>query len=350
MTDDKAGDADAKADVQRDARRERERFLAYVRRRYIRTDQHTKIKTAVERLMEQANVAQDTGEGWALFVLGATGAGKTHALSRIIQEMDDAQPVKTATTTTVPVLRVVAPSPCTLKMLGMEILMALGYPLTRELKESTAWGLVRQQLRMRGVKIVHIDEGQHMLNWRDANERQKLADTLKNVMQQKGWPVSFIVSGLPELADFLDGDGQLWRRSDKCFLNPLDLATHRKGLETATRTVIHKHAGMTLSFDITDDFLGRLHRATGGQFGLVVQLLQSAVEQAVSQDIDATVVTWDDFATAYNALAGCQPAENVFLAKDWHLVEPANALLASRGADTGNQDQARSDRKKRKQA
>jgi hypothetical protein len=350
MTDTRGYGNDAGADDQSEAGRDRERFLARVQIRHLRTGRHKNLLKAVRRLMEQAKVAESAGEGRALFVLGETGAGKTHALSRVIRDMDEAQPVRTATTTTMPIVRVVAPSPCTLKMLGTEILLALGYPLTRELKESTAWGLVRQQLRMRGVKIVHIDEGQHMLNWRDANERQKLADTLKNVMQQPDWPVSFIVSGLPELADFLDGDRQLRRRSEKQFLSALDLAGNRELLAWITRKVVHKHAGMTLAFEITEDFLGRLHRAACGQFGIVVQVLQRAIEQAVAQDVDATVVAWDDFARAYRALAGCQPAENVFLARDWHLIEPANALLESLGHAPGNQDPEDTGRKKRKRA
>src|SRR3546814_158395 len=138
---------------------------------------------------------------------------KTLADNRVTDRLEECKPVETTTYTTCPIVRLVAPSPCTLKMLGVEILFALGYPLVRDLKESVTWGLVRRQLMARRVRFILIDEGQHMLNWINMEEMKKLSDTLKNVMQQREWSVRLIVVGLPELAEFLSLDAQLHRRS-----------------------------------------------------------------------------------------------------------------------------------------
>jgi hypothetical protein len=276
--------------------------------------------------MERAAAARAGGEGAALFVVGETGAGKTRAVGRAVDRLEEARSVETFTGRTLPIARVVAPSPCTMKMLGVEILHALGYPLTREVKESTVWGIVRQQLRVRAVHAIHIDEGQHMLNWRDRNERQKLADTLKNVLQQPEWPVSFIVSGLPELAEFLASDRQLQRRSEVLHLGSLEMPKHAKLLEWMTEKIITEHAGMEVCFALSEDFLGRLHRAATGQFGIAIQLVHQAVEQVLTENADGTQVEMKHFRKAYARFSGCQPSDNIFDASKWHLLEPRNAM------------------------
>jgi hypothetical protein len=329
LTDDSFFDGDAGAslvETMSEERRSRAEFMSALRQRHFRTQREKEVEEAVKRLMERTAAARTGGEGTALFVVGETGAGKTRAVARAVDRLEEARSVETFTGRTLPIARVVAPSPCTMKMLGVEILHALGYPLAREVKESTVWGIVRQQLRARAVRAIHIDEGQHMLNWRDRNERQKLADTLKNVLQQPDWPVSFIVSGLPELAEFLASDRQLHRRSEVLHLGSLEMPKHAKLLEWMTQTVITEHAGMEICFPLSEDFIGRLHRAATGQFGIAVQLVHHAVEQVLTENADGAQVEMKHFRKAYARFSGCQASDNIFESSKWHLLQPRNAM------------------------
>ena len=165
---------------------------------------------------------------------------------------------------------------------------------------------------------LHPDRrGPAQLNWRNEAEMEKLSDTLKNVMQQRDWPVRLIVGGLPELADFLQRDGQLRRRSHVVHLKNLKFPRDAKLLGWLAATIVRDHAGMEFGFEVSDEFLARLCRASWNQFGIVTQIVRGAVEQALLEDRPQTEVTARHFARSYAAFSGCQPSENIMTAANW---------------------------------
>jgi hypothetical protein len=213
-----------------DRSQRRAALMAEINSRYFATARDRELEAGIESLIEGA-VANSHGfetERRALFVIGESGAGKTRAVDRAIDKRPEFQPVETATTTTSPIIRLVAPAPCTLKMLGVELLYALGYPLERDLREGVIWGIIRRQLKERRVRFIQIDEGHHMLNWKYPINMGNLSSTLKNVMQQRDWPVRLIISGLPELASFLQTDRQMRRRSHVVHLRNLEFPKDAK--------------------------------------------------------------------------------------------------------------------------
>ena len=326
-------------DAMDERRRQRARLMAEVNSRYFATARDTELEREVQTLVEGAAVTANgfETERRALFVIGETGAGKTRAVDRVIDAMEEFRPVETPTTVTCPIVRIVAPKPCTLKMLGAEILRGLGYPLIRDIREGVLWGMVRHQLKERRVRFIQIDEGQHMLNWRNEAEMEKLSDTLKNVMQQRDWPVRLIVGGLPELADFLQRDGQLRRRSHVVHLKNLKFPRDAKLLGWLAATIVRDHAGMEFGFEVSDEFLARLCRASWNQFGIVTQIVRGAVEQALLEDRPQTEVTARHFARSYAAFSGCQPSENIMTAANWTEIVPQNAL--QRDAEDGTENE-----------
>ena len=334
-------DADMLASMS-EARRDRARFLDRLYGTHLQTGVDTVVQNSIGRLAEEAAAARDGNrtEGRALFVIGETGAGKTRIVNAALDSLPELQATQTEMATISPVARIVAPSPMTLLQLGQEILHAIGYPMQRKVQESAIWREVRTQLKLRGVRVIHIDEGQHMLAWRNPQEMEKLANTLKNTMQRRDWPVWFVVSGLPELADFVGRDRQIQRRSEILRLAALDPAKNSKLPEWIVLELVEKHAGMTLGVKAGDgeqslvpaEFLNRLCHAAWYQFGILTELVRGAIEQALIRDPAATAVKNKDFANAYKAFSGCTKTQNVMTAQRWHEIDPREAIHQTRAA------------------
>jgi type II secretory pathway predicted ATPase ExeA len=334
-------DADMLASMP-EVRRNRAQFMDRLYGKYLRTGVDKAVKNSIGRLAEEAAAAKDGNrtEGRALFVIGETGAGKTRVVNEALDNLPELQATRTEMWTISPVARVVAPSPMTLLQLGQEILHAIGYPMQRKVQESAIWREVRNQLKLRGVRVIHIDEGQHMLAWRNPQEMEKLANTLKNTMQRRDWPVWFVVSGLPELAAFVGQDRQIQRRSDILHLASLDPAKNSKLPEWIVLELVETHAGMTLGVKVGDgeqslvpaEFLNRLCHAAWYQFGILTDLVRGAIEQALIRDPAAATVEHKDFVKAYKAFSGCPSHQNVMKVANWHEIDPREAIQQVRTA------------------
>ncbi|MFC4173223.1 AAA family ATPase [Microvirga sp. GCM10011540] len=307
--------------------------LEKLHKSYLRTPRDAQLEDEFERLIDGASLSLNgrRPEGRALVVIGQSGAGKTLALRRLIDGRRELTPQNMAVGPTMPFVSITAPSPCTLKQLAIELLRALGYPLERDVKENVAWNRVREQLRLRKVLIVHIDEMQHAVRFPDGAETQKVSDTLKNVMQQADWPVSFVLSGLPSLVEFAQRDVQLGRRCRFLSFTPLKFPNDAKGLHHIVRTVATKAADLEPVGLDGSEFLARLCRAAEGQFGRVVQICRTAAEDAIRAG--AAQLTIADFASAYAATTGCPADTNIFLARDWEFVRPGVAPAENPSSD-----------------
>ncbi|TGS46245.1 MULTISPECIES: ATP-binding protein [unclassified Mesorhizobium] len=267
-------------------------------------------------------------EGRIVSVLGESGAGKTRSLQRLFasrRELADLEKGGSSIT-------VIAPSPCTLKQLGNSFLAALGYELERDVRENVVWALVRQRLRDCRVRIVHIDELQHALKDGNAYELQKVRDTLKNIVQQKDWPVWLILSGLPMVAKFFQGDTQIKRRSRFVRFEPIEFPRDARMIDKMIRQFVVDRAGLSVDRE-NDEAIARLIHASLNQLGTAIEFTQDAIEEALRSGDGAVRI--GHFARAYAARAGCGPDANVFIARDWHRIDPRMILDA---ADQANDD------------
>ena len=317
-------DTSASADISADAARAaRASILEEVFQSYIRTDRHREVAGAVDRLVDTVTL---TGrEAGGLFVIGDTGAGKTETVRRVLSELDGLEPEATATTTTKPVLEVEVPSPATLGQLGRAILDGLGYEVHRRLTENETWQVVRSQLETRQVRLLYLDEGQHLTNSADPNEVQKVSNTLKNLMQARSWQVAVIMTGMPDLDGFLRNDRQLLRRVEVIHFERLRMPDDKAKLSTIVTALVCKKAGMSLGFELTDDFLGRFCHATDGHFGTLIQLVQDVIHHVLTADSSARTIDYQHFVTTYRRFAGASDDENVFTVSKWDDVRPALA-------------------------
>lgn len=319
-----------------------ERIIARIERLndfFIRTGMYEALKDEVARVrdLHGLNVSGRRVEGRALVVVGDSGAGKSAAIARLIASQPELQPRNLAVGPVVPIVSITAPSPFTPRALAMEVMnQGLGYGMVRDIRENVAYSRLREQLRVRQVRILHIDEMQHALSANNPHEMQKLSDTLKNLMQHAENPVSLILSGLPSLVDFVKTDIQLQRRCRFVRFAPLSFPEDVEGLRMIVKTVSQGPADLTPVDLLADEFLARLCRAAGGQFGLVIQICRAAAEEAIrtgSEELNPK-----HYALAYAAGTGCAPDENLFTVRDWEFVSsgfvPAAAPADPQGPAT----------------
>ncbi len=296
---------------------------------YARKSRDDLMKAELERLRRrirfQMNAAPGTlvgemAEGRILALLGESGAGKSRSLARIFKKYPELLGRPEAGKERY-LISIKAPSPCLPRLIAERILRAAGYPVQKELPENVAWNLVTQYLPICGVRLVHIDEFQHVSQRNDKAQRQKIRDSMKDVMQIPDFPVSFIVSGLPEIAEFLQPDRQIKRRSRTIVFHPLSYERDRSFLETMINNYVSK-AG--LKVDLGGELVKRLIHAASAQNGIFIEYLLEGIEQALLLDRD--VLDIGCFEDVYAIRSGCLPDQNVFTANHWKSIDVEQSI------------------------
>ncbi|MEH2469262.1 hypothetical protein V1281_001486 [Nitrobacteraceae bacterium AZCC 2161] len=284
-------------------------------------------------------------EGRALTVTGDSGAGKSRALERLFLKREEFADYGRKEADC-PLVSVTAPSPCTLRLLGESILKAIGYPVERKLDENVAWDLVHKNLALRRVRFLHIDELQHVFQSRNSLEIGKVQDTLKGLMQDKEWPVWLILSGLPSIATFLAKDPQVWRRTRHVVFRNLQLPNDGPMVRRLMTFYAKEKGGRSVEIAKDGEFIARLLHAAMGRFGVVIELIQDAVGQALR--LAEGELSIEHFGAAYAARTGCIRDENVFLvATDWDLIDTSGLQGAD---DPPPEEVKRSGKKKSKKS
>lgn len=260
-----------------------------VRRRYILTGRDVTLKVEFDALLtdlcerpdpDDQDEEEEHREANMLLVLGVSGAGKTRSLARLFKRHPVLQAARTGSDGLV--LSMTAPSPCGVKELGRAILLATGYTVLRtHVTGPEIWSTVRARLQALGVLVLHVDEAQHATQIRDADERQKLRNSLKALMVNAEHPVAVILSGLPVVAGFILADRQLSRRARWYeFLSvglPADTAMLTKALEGFAGL-----AGMSIAGAVVRRILPRLVHAGNHRMGVIVEEMHDAVRCALA--------------------------------------------------------------------
>ncbi|WP_417683978.1 ATP-binding protein [Roseibium sp.] len=297
---------------------------------------HVRDKTLIDQLNkllddfeDHEDIAETLGlsrvgrlnEGRAVVIVGESGTGKSRSLERAFADLGMTDPADKTF-----VLSVWAPSPCNLKQLGIEILEALGYRVQRDLRENVVWRLVREQLALRKIRFLHIDELQHLTQLNNAAEALKVCDTLKGLMQNADWPMWLILCGMPNLARIIEGDFQLRRRST--FVR-LDQLTACKEDLKEIRNILYNFCGKAeLSLDGLQirELASRLLHGTEGRLGYLIEVVQEALSVTLQEGRKNPLM--GDFERAYEAKTGCRPEHNVFAdGVEWQDIDVRNTLF-----------------------
>ncbi|MEX6506037.1 ATP-binding protein [Jiella sp. M17.18] len=269
-------------------------------------------------------------EGFIFFVTGESGAGKTFMIRRYLERSEVFQPIVLKEGTIDPVVSVRAPSPCTLQRLGLRILRAMGDNPKVDLAENRVWERITRLARARRVKLVHIDEAQHLARTlKSVNEQQAVANALKDLAEQDGWPVSFVLSGIPLTNVISQVDPQIERRSFYFTMPSLvmDRRGDRRIVETVLQALAVGKAGLELDGSLGADFVDRIAHAANYQVGRCAQIVRFAIHAGLKRDHG--VLARQDFVEAYRQHSQARGLDrfNVFDAEHWQMLEPGTFII-----------------------
>lgn len=262
----------------------------------------------------------------ALFLIGASGSGKSFALRHHFSLIPEFQPTENEWGEVVrPLLSIEAPKPCTTKDFAVAILDAIGVPSKAKMTEGQLYATVKTQLRERGILYLHVDEAQHLQRHSSAQAILDVQDRLKSLMQIEDWPLHTIYSGTPQLADLLTGDQQLANRAMVMRFIPMSLPGDKASIEKVLADIVEDKCGLALPDDLrSDDFLGRLCFANGGCFGKIIEAVQAVCFLVMTKG--KGTVDRRAFAHIYQRDTGCLATDNIFTAARWSEINPDNAL------------------------
>lgn len=294
--------------------------------------EHARDNTLAEMLQELADNVELCRQGIgsrrrALFLMGDSGSGKSCALRHHFSRMPEFQPrVNQYGETEWPVLSIEAPKPCGNKDFAVSILDALGVPSKAKQTEGELYGTVKTQFRERGIVFLHVDEAQHLRSHPTKQAILDMQDRIKTLMQIADWPLHLILSGMPELADLLNGgDGQVRKRALITRFVPLNVPKDRADIQRVLTDIVEGKCGLALPEELrTDDFIGRLCWANSGSFGEIIKAVQSACFLAMRKG--KNTVDLRAFAFNYQRTSGCLPSDNIYTASRWSEIDPANAV------------------------
>lgn len=215
-------------------------------------------------------------DGGVVVVFGRSGAGKTHAVQRLLQ--GTTRLARSECGRLRPCIRLSVKAPATLRSMGLDLLDLLGYPLSAEVKEAVVWNKVRKHLKRAKTQVVVFDEFQNCSSRANVEEATRIRDTIRSLLVSDH-PIVLILVGLPEVVDFLRVDDQVRRRGRFTALETLDIDD--ADLLAANVRKLAAKTGVTVGDDFGAEIAPRLLHAAGGQLGLAIEMSIEAILRAL---------------------------------------------------------------------
>lgn len=273
---------------------------------------------------DAGRLSGDRFEGRGLVVIGESGSGKSREIDKALERLT-ANKGKLECGLETRFLQDALDGETTWKSLGLQLLNKLGYPLSASRTEHEIWTRVRLQLQGQGIWLLHIDECQHMFQTLGEKDTRKVINALKTFMKHREWPVTIILSGIPELLGKVNIDPQLRNLMTPYALRPLD--PHGPDLDEVDTVVFQ--LGEALGLDITgirdEDVYMRMAYGHENLFGKIFRFL---VDVFATLPEGETCVSLSHLSDQYERNTGCTVGQNVFLRADYEACN-VGALMAS---------------------
>jgi hypothetical protein len=231
------------------------------------------------------------GEGALLAIYGSSQSGKSHIL-RQLRRHKMLQKVTTPEGIIRPLIMLEAPSPCTLKALGVAILEKLKFPDGRDssldgfLAKSSdpqthfVWRQVQALLEAHGVSVLIIDEIHNVLVGKGKTELEETAMTIKSLLVNERWPMQVVISGTSEKTKtFIDTFPELQERVRRVEIQPIP-RKDVKQLQHFVSSIEKQLAFPQPSHLDAGDMPDRFWLATKGHRGRVARLIFEAARFA----------------------------------------------------------------------
>ncbi|MBB3952653.1 ATP-binding protein [Aureimonas jatrophae] len=309
--------------------------MSRVRSGYLPTRRDVILAREFAEFLDDVLVQREDGtrdDGRCFFVTGESGAGKSSSIRRLLAAEEALAPVVRQGRTYVPWVSVKGPSPGTLQRLGLRICREIGYPAKVDTPENRIWEILGEQLRMRGVLVVHIDEAQHLArSMQSEYERKNVANTFKDVLENKAWPISFVLSGIPIATEIARTDEQIERRGR--FLSypslDLDVVADRRIVLDMIELLAVRQAELDIGGIPEGDLPDRIAHAANYEIGRVAQVIAGAIHKALLRG--EGVLAGRDFVTAHRSVSHTRGLDhlNPFVAEDWRTLQAGSFLIQS---------------------
>lgn len=228
-------------------------------------------------IQECVVMSHQAGEPHCMSLEGVTGAGKSTLIRTYLQAFPR---YETETGTQIPIFYISTPSPVTVKGMAATMLAAMGDPAAHR---GALWSINARLihfLKSCGVELVIMDDFQHLVDAKTNRILREVSDWLKTVIKETNIP--FLVTGLEgEIEPILQSNSQLSRlfaareRLEPFSWNNDDPRTQ----QNFARFVQYAEQGLGLTFSEElprIEWLYRLHYATGGVVGNVMNLLRQS--------------------------------------------------------------------------
>ncbi|SEP41249.1 AAA domain-containing protein [Methylobacterium sp. ap11] len=329
--------------VRSDAQARRTAIMQRVRGTYFRHPKHEEVSEHIDDLiglMIEVRERQDDPdsarehEARGIAIIAEPRAGKSTLLRRVFRE----HPAFPAYGRPNCALVTVTPQgACTLDRFALDTLRKLGMPISEVPRQEIRLAhMIRNQLKLMGVKILHIDEAHHITQPANAVQIKRIINTFKCLMIDDEWPVSLIFSGIPELTAALQKDTQVGERLKFVSLDGLTIDGDAQRMGSIVRRL-----AQVAELEITPEHIAgitpRLIHAGGYQLGRSIEYVQDAIECCLKR-LDRTtsgtvtpspLLVPEDFARAFARSRGVQADDNPFVVGDWEATDPFRALGTS---------------------
>ncbi|MBI4048860.1 MAG: AAA family ATPase, partial [Devosia nanyangense] len=156
--------------------------MTTVRAAYFGTDTDTELDAAIDDMFDDV---VETLEASA-----TPGTRKTSTFARMIHRRKEFEGFSYEPhLNTSPLISVKAPSPCTLRILGITIARGMGLVVGENMAENEVWNHIIDNLPIRDVRFIHIDEFQHVMENRNSLDIAKITNAMKRLVQTPEHPV-----------------------------------------------------------------------------------------------------------------------------------------------------------------
>lgn len=240
---------------------------------------HRRFRESLCRIAETHHYSRENQTSDGLLIKGVSGVGKSTILRHYESQFPRQQD---SSGTHIPALFVQTPSSPSVKSIAHAILVSLGDPMAHRGTSTEKTEKIIGYLNRCKVEVLLLDEFHHCIYVTTASAFREVTDWLKNMMNRTH--CALVLAGLPEAADVVRSNSQLWRRfSAEIDLDAFDSKDDSDWLEF--RGLLQAfEAALPLPVEIPSheaNMARRFHVASGGRLDYVRKVLEGAVTVAV---------------------------------------------------------------------